>query len=193
VLSEFSRTQGSTYCTHTNYEAPSSKIGLFYTPTASLYRINAAEQSIEYTDHLPFFQSNPEAYYAKNQAKLMAYELKYRTQHANEYARSRSGKEKGRGKGLRVSALDLEIASSCERYHEYVHSRMGDDFIPPLRDDLIAKILAKLEPDLTLISQASVEQVLSANLSLIQAQNVVAMKRAILDYVLYLSFNVHTG
>jgi len=181
VLSEFSRTLGASYCTHTNYEAPSSKIALFYTPTASLYRINTEQKRIEYTDFLPFFQSHPERYYARNARKLLQYELKYRVQHADD---AQAAAAESGGTALEISALDLDIASSCRRYHEYIQHRMPHDFIPPIGDDLIAKILAKLEPDLTLISQCRVEQILEENLKCIQSQNLVAAKQSILDYIL---------
>ena len=171
VLSEYSRTLGSTYCSHTNYETPSTKIGLFYTPTSSLYRISSGDKKIQYTDYLPFFQSNPERYYKQIAQKLLDYELKYKTKHADDGDQD-------------VTALDVQIATSCKRYNEYIHQQMPHDFIPPLSDAVIAKILNKLEPDLTLITQDKVEEILEENLNVIQSENLIAIKQSIMDYIL---------
>jgi len=174
VLSEVSRTLGSTYSSHTNYESPTLKIGLFCTPTAALYRINTTTQQIEYTDYLPFFQTQPEKYYARNARRLLEYELKYKTKHAND----------DNCNDAEIPALDLEIATSCKRYHEYIHHQMPQDFIQRISDDVITKILNKLEPDLRWITQEQVEAVLDENLRTVQTENVIAVKQSILDYIL---------
>eukprot|EP01084_Bolivina_argentea_P144671 253766_1 len=143
VLSQFSRTLISTYCDHTNYETPSTKIGLFYTPTAGLYRINTTSKAIEYTNYLPFFQ-----------IKNVSNELKYK------------------------------YSKSCQRYYEYLHNRMNEISVNILQNEMIGNIFSKLEPDLTLLSQEKVEEILENNLNDIQCEFECGFKQAILDYVL---------
>lgn len=46
VLTEHSRTQCATVTSHNSYVTPSSKIGLFYTPTAALYIIDISAKKL---------------------------------------------------------------------------------------------------------------------------------------------------
>ncbi len=77
---------------------------------------------------------------------------------------------------------------SCQRYYEYLHNGMNemcdDSLMSTLQNETIAKILSKLQPDLSLLSQSKVEQILQNNLEIIKCENISAIKQSILDYVL---------
>ena len=190
ILAEFSRTMGSTYNLSSQYQSPSSKIGQFYTPTASLYRINVLRKKIEYSNYLPFFQADIKLFNSKVIQKLTDYQLKHPLGHCTDMNGNPSSEYDEYQTSNSISSTDVEISKSCQRYYHYITSDtlISESILPSLEEATIARILNKLEPDLSVLHQSEIENTLELNLENIQNDYKLAMRQAIVDYVLKNTF-----
>ncbi|ETO18628.1 hypothetical protein RFI_18634, partial [Reticulomyxa filosa] len=155
---------------------PINRIGLHYTPTCALFQIGSDKmRPIVRTNYVPFVPASMQLQYdCTVYAKLVEYETKY-----FEWGQRKTTLEFD-------NELDAAIFTSCQRYHEYVtnENNMDSKLLFPLEDSVIQRILDKLQLNMKYAHLHRVNDIVQQNLQLIKQQRIVAIKQAILDYVL---------